>query len=63
MESGNLSVFVLMGPIKNKKCIVFFSSCNCVKCTVYRLLPAKDIAKKKLSIDHSELLNYIDLPV
>lgn len=31
---------VLIGSIKNKKCIVFFSSCNCVKCTVYYILPA-----------------------
>ena len=29
----------LTGPIKNKKCIVFFSSCNCVKCIVNSLLP------------------------
>ncbi len=27
--------------IKNKKCIVFFSSCNCVKCIVFPLLPVK----------------------
>ena len=32
------STSALTGPIKNKKCIVFFSSCNCVKCIVNLLL-------------------------
>ncbi|KAF6234148.1 hypothetical protein HO173_007568 [Letharia columbiana] len=39
-----LLLFSFLKRQKNKKCIVFFSSCNCVKY-------------------HSELLNYIDLPV
>ena len=29
----------LTASIKNKKCIVFFSSCNCVKCIVNPLFP------------------------
>ena len=39
-----LLLFSFLKRQKNKKCIVFFSSCNCVRY-------------------HSELLNYIDLPV
>ncbi|KAL8680881.1 MAG: hypothetical protein Q9186_002946 [Xanthomendoza sp. 1 TL-2023] len=39
-----LLLFSFLKKNRNKKCIVFFSSCNCVKY-------------------HSELLNYIDLPV
>ena len=31
---GDLSTSALTDPIKNKKCIVFFSSCNCVKCMI-----------------------------
>ena len=43
MSSGlrRLCQLVLMIVIKNKKCIVFFSSCNCVKCIVFPLLLAR----------------------
>ena len=37
----NLFIFMLTRSIKNKKCIVFFSSCNCVKCMAFRPLPVE----------------------
>lgn len=40
-DSKGFSSSVLILVIKNKKCIVFFSSCNCVKCIVFPLLPAR----------------------
>ena len=59
-----LLLFSFLKRQKNKKCIVFFSSCNCVKCTACTLLPFEVLPLMLLlPTDHSELLNYIDLPV
>lgn len=63
MNSEDFSLIVLTRSIKNKKCIVFFSSCNCVKCIVFPPARQGTLAENLLPTDHSELLNYIDLPV
>lgn len=40
-EKRFLLLFSFLKRQRNKKCIVFFSSCNCVKCIVFPLLSAK----------------------
>lgn len=41
-----LLLFSFLKRQRNKKCIVFFSSCNCVKCIIFLLLSAKVLQLK-----------------
>ena len=62
-DSRFLLLFSFLKRQRSKKCIVFFSSCNCVKCMTYHLARCGSSTECSLPTDHSELLNYIDLPV